>query len=162
MITLTKAPPQFGWIRGSFGAGSVDLDFDRRQHKVSGTSFGDQVSLSTENDQVRGSAHGSAVQLQQQWSPTLVQLEGWANGSRYQMTIDYNRRHAEGSSGGQPISLDFDLQQGNVRGFSKGQNVDLRLSPGGTLSGQLGGTVQAEMVNLDVGELISHWYLVTK
>ena len=46
MSTICKAPPQFGWIRGEFGAARVSLDFDRRQHTVVGESHGDEVRLS--------------------------------------------------------------------------------------------------------------------
>ena len=160
-----KGTPQFGWIRGQFAAGSADLNFNRRQQTVTGDSFGDQVSISTnaEGTAVTGQAHAQNVDLKQQWSPQLVKLDGWANGARYQMTIDYDRHQATGNAGGQPIQLDFDMQQGFVKGQSGGDAVDLKLSNNGQLTGQMGaGRVQAEMINLDLGHLLSNWYLVTR
>jgi hypothetical protein len=159
-----KGTPQFGWIRGQFAAGNADLNFNRRQQTVSGESFGDQVNISTnaQGSAVTGQAHSQSVDLKQQWSPQLVKLDGWANGARYQMTIDYDRHQATGNAGGQPINLNFDLQQGFVRGQSGGEGVDLRLSNDGKLTGQMGaGRVQAEMVNLDLGHLLSNWFLIT-
>ena len=160
-----KGTPPFGWIRGQFAAGSADLNFNRRQQTVTGESFGDQVNISTnaQGSAVTGQAHSQRVDLEQQWSPRLVKLNGWANGARYQMTIDYDRHQATGSAAGQPIDLNFDLQQGFVKGQSGGQSVDLKLANDGQLSGQMGaGRVQAEMVNLDLGHLLSNWFLITR
>lgn len=162
---MIKGTPQFGWIRGQFAAGSADLNFNRPQQTVTGESFGDRVQVSTSADgsAITGQAHAQSVDLKQQWSPQLVKLDGWANGSRYQMTIDYDRHQATGSAAGQPIQLSFDLQQGFVKGQSGTDAVDLKLSNNGQLTGQMGaGRVQAEMVNLDLGHLLSNWYLITR
>lgn len=162
---MIKGTPQFGWIRGQFAAGSADLNFNRRQNTVTGDSFGDQVNISTnaEGSAVTGRAHGQSVDLKQQWSPQLVKLDGWANGARYQMTIDYDRHLATGSAAGQAIQLNFDLDQGFVKGQSGADAIDLKLGQNGQLSGQMGsGRVQAEMVNLDLGHLLSNWYLITR
>lgn len=163
MSTITKATPQLGWIRGQFPQGTADLTFNRRQNTVSGESFGDQVSLSTSADdsQVSGQAHGQQVQLNQDWSPRLVKLDGWANGARYRMNVDYDRKQALGNADGRSIALNFDLQQGFVRGRVGSETVDLTLSNEGQLSGVMGdGRVQAEMINLDLGHLLTHWYLI--
>ncbi|MBS2035062.1 hypothetical protein JST97_08735 [bacterium] len=164
-MMIHKGTPQFGWIRGQFPGGTADLNFNRRQQTISGDSFGDQVQISTssEGTSVTGRAHGQSVELKQQWSPQLVKLEGWANGARYQMTVDYDCHKATGNAGGQPIDLNFDLHQGFVRGQAGGGQVDLNLSNDGALTGQMaGGRVQAEMVNLDLGHLLSNWFLVTQ
>ena len=164
-MMIHKRTPQFGWIRGQFPDGSADLNFNRRQQTVSGESFGDQVQIGSnaQGSAVSGQAHGQAVDLQQQWSPRLVKLEGWANGARYQMTVDYDNHQATGNAGGRPINLSFDMQEGFVRGQAGGGQVDLNLSHDGQLTGQMaGGRVQAEMINLDLGNLLSNWFLVTR
>lgn len=165
MSTIPKATPQLGWIRGQFPQGAADLTFNRRQNTVSGESFGDQVSLSTSADdtKVSGEAHGHQVQLNQDWSPRLVKLDGWANGARYTMNVDYDKQQALGNAGGRSIALNFDMQQGFVRGRVGAGTVDLKLSNDGQLTGQLGsGSVQAEMINLDLGHLLTHWYLINQ
>jgi hypothetical protein len=164
-MTSIKPTPHFGWIRGQFSGGSVDLNFDRRQNSVSGESLGDSVSVSTSQDDkwVTGQAHAQEVKLEQDWSPRLVKLNGWANGARYTMTVDYDRNQANGSSAGRSIALQFDREQGWIRGQGAAGQVDVKLSQDGQLSGRLDGApVQAEMINLDLGHLLSHWYLVTR
>lgn len=160
-----KGVPQFGWIRGQFPAGGANLNFDRRQNTVKGDIYGDKVSISTNPDagQIKGSANKNTVDLHQDWSPQLVKLDGWANGSRYNMTIDYDRKQASGSAGERNINLNFDLQDGFIRGWDGKHNVDLTLSKDGLLEGAFaGGQVSAEMINLDLGHLMSHWYLISK
>lgn len=163
MLTSIKPTPQFGWIRGQFAQGAADLNFNRRQNTVSGESFGDQVNLSTSEDdkRVSGRAHGQEVRLDQDWSPRLVHLDGWANGARYTMTVDYDRNQAQGNAGGDVIALNFDRNQGFIRGRVGADGVDLRLSQDGALTGEIGqGRVQAEVINLDLGHLLTHWYLI--
>ena len=49
-----------------------------------------------------------------------------------------------------------------MQGLVGNESVDLKLSNDGGLSGQLGeGRVQAEMINLDLGHLLTHWYLIS-
>jgi len=163
-MTISKGTPQFGWIRGQFPGGSADLNFNRRQQTVTGDSFGDQVNISSnpQGTAVSGQAHGQAVDLKQQWSPQLVKLDGWANGARYQMNVDYDRHQATGNAGGRAINLNFDMQQGFVQGLVGNDSVDLKLSNDGQLTGQLGeGQVKAEMINLDLGHLLTNWYLIS-
>lgn len=85
------------------------------------------VTLDTSPDDslVSGQAHGSEVKLNQDWSPRLVKLDGWANGARYQMNVDYDRHQANGNANGQTIALNFDMQQGSVQGRVGARSVDL-------------------------------------
>jgi len=164
MSSITKAPPQLGWIQGNFASGRVDLQFDRRQHTVGGQVENDRVSLTTHHNDglVKGQARGAEVQLAQNWTPRRVILDGWANKSRYRMDIDYDRKQANGSSGASAIQLQFDLQQGFLRGRVGQDAVDLSLNHQGRLQGNWGQhRVSAEMINLDLGHLMSHLYLVT-
>jgi hypothetical protein len=165
MTTITKAPPQFGWIKGQFPGGKAELNFDRRQQTVQGDSFNDRVQLSTNNDsgQVSGTAHGKPVDLHMDWSPTVVKLDGWANGARFDVTVDYQQHRATGQAGDKQIALNFDNEQGFIKGKVGADAVDLHLSHDGQLQGTSGaGRVQAEMMNLDLGDFIRHYYLVSQ
>ena len=165
MTTITKAPPQFGWIKGQFPAGTAQLNFDRRQQTVQGDSFNDQVQISTNSDtgEIKGTAHGKPVDLHQDWSPNVVKLDGWANGARFNVTVDYPQHSATGFAGNKEIALKFDNDQGFIKGKVGSDAVDLHLSREGQLQGTSGGgRVQAEMMNLDLGDFIRHYYLVTK
>lgn len=164
MVTPTLAPPRQGWIRGSANGSEVDLDFSRVQHTVSGTINDDSVHLSVDHDygQIEGRANGYPVDLDFDWTPTTMHVEGVANGKPLRMDIDYNRHTISGHNGMEDWKLAFDHD--SLEGMLGDRQVDLELdTQGGRLIGTLGGQpVNAEMINLDMGDVASNLFLFAK
>lgn len=152
--------PKQGWVRGDLNGKRTEVDFDRPNATVKGKSNGDSVSLTSAEDRVQGSANGKAVDLARDWKPEHVHLQGTANGAPLQLDVDYTTHTAKGQVSQKNVDLRFDDSQGIIQGSYGNQSVDLHLENNGRLHGGLNGqNVEAEMINLQLGDFLENFYV---
>ena len=161
MSTIAFAPPRTGWVRGQYDAAKVDLTFERTSSSVRGEIERAPVALQTDHDRatITGQSHGQPVDLTFQWSPEHVHYQGRANGKDLNLDVDYPSHTVVGNMGKSNIDIHFDDAAGVATGQAGGA-VDLKLSHDGHLRGVMcGRPLDADMQNLDFGQLLSNIFL---
>lgn len=157
-VPAAAARPRAGWIQG----GLLDLTFDRVAWTIRGGALGAPVDIAIDHRAatLKGGAHGRPVDASFDFEPERWAVKGglldyvvvWPSGDE-PGTI-------KGGINGRPIDARFSLREGWVRG----PGVDLTLEPrSGRLSGGVAGRpIEAVVTNLDLSDVLQHFYLLVK